>query len=179
MKLLVFTAVIFLHQQVAQANAANIAGQLAVTRYLFVDHPKAQGLNPIKIDGCSSSPEGWWRQCCIEHDVNYWIGGDSKDRLYADYRLYNCMNKLKAPAGLYYNSVRSFGAASWNIAWGLGGRYARLTRVQCETLKVVLDRWSGHQFFEWVSNLYRRTDGGWPQHASIKTVSACRHHGGI
>lgn len=177
-KLVTIIFVVMSAQQEAKANAANVAAQLAITNYLFVDHPKDLGVRPIQVDGCSSSPEGWWRHCCIEHDINYWIGGDQTDRLYADQTLYNCMDKVGGPAGFYFSAVRSFGSTAWNVAWPkMQGRYQRLSRSQCQTTNSVIKRWSETQFFRWAEGDYKRMRGVSPQYASIKKILACRQYG--
>lgn len=54
-------------------------------------------LSEFHADGCSAFPDGTkehptlWRDCCIEHDLNYWLGGSEEDRTKADDRLSGCV----------------------------------------------------------------------------------------
>lgn len=57
----------------------------------------ANDLKPFSTDLCTGYPEGpvnepmKWAHCCIVHDLNYWVGGTTHDRLAADYELKNCV----------------------------------------------------------------------------------------
>lgn len=46
----------------------------------------------FKTDGCSMFPDGCYRDCCVEHDLAYFLGGDSEDRRKADRRLRDCVS---------------------------------------------------------------------------------------
>ena len=73
--------------------------------------PKAFDLT---TDGCSVSPDGWWSECCAEHDFYYRNDvGVTRDE--ADVYLYQCMNEKGAPlsAIVYYLFVRKFGREAW------------------------------------------------------------------
>ncbi len=47
---------------------------------------------PFVTDGCSAWFSGEWVGCCVEHDIDYWCGGDAKARHRAD-------RKLRRPNG--------------------------------------------------------------------------------
>lgn len=55
----------------------------------------------FKSDGCSLFPDGDYRNCCVEHDKAYYVGGSSKERRIADNRLHECVrakgHKFLAP----------------------------------------------------------------------------------
>lgn len=74
-------------------------------------------VKPFKTDVCTSSPNGTWGHCCIEHDIAYWRGGTKSDRKRADHRLRWCMIKSGGPGKLYYDFVRAAGWAYWGKAW--------------------------------------------------------------
>lgn len=68
-------------------------------------------------NGCTLSPDGYWKECCDKHDVCYDIGGNEDDRWNCDEGLYQCMLDLGVPwiiAETYYRAVRLFGASHFN-----------------------------------------------------------------
>ena len=67
----------------AQANAAQGRSTFSVTPEGF------------KTDGCSMFPDGCYRDCCVEHDLAYFLGGDSEERRKADRRLLECVSSKK------------------------------------------------------------------------------------
>ena len=81
--------------------------------------------NALKGDGCTSSPDFFYRKCCDEHDVHYRTGetidGFPISRLEADNRLFECMKKQgKTPIigrfiipCFYWIGVRLFGGDAW------------------------------------------------------------------
>ncbi len=82
-------------------------------------------------DGCSSAPDGSWKQCCVEHDYYYRnpVELTGVDRREADSRLHRCM-RCKAGsliACLYWVGVRACG---W-IPWGKAGKAAKAGDVSC------------------------------------------------
>ena len=44
-----------------------------------------------KGDGCTGFPDGYWADCCAEHDLFYEQGGSWKERQASDRRLRNCV----------------------------------------------------------------------------------------
>ena len=54
-------------------------------------------LSAFHADGCSAFPDGTkehpslWRDCCIAHDLDYWLGGNETDKTQADDRLSACV----------------------------------------------------------------------------------------
>jgi len=57
-------------------------------------------------DGCTLFPEGNWGGCCEKHDASYWRGGNTLDRLKADWKLAVCVHER---AGLVLASVMLVG----------------------------------------------------------------------
>jgi hypothetical protein len=79
-------------------------------------------------DGCSYWPDGTWKECCIEHDIAYWCGGGFWDRLEADRKLQDCVEKTGESAlfaGSMRLGVRLFGAQvlPTSFRWGYGWPY--------------------------------------------------------
>jgi hypothetical protein len=66
---------------------------------------------PVAIDYCTYSPEGWWPECCAEHDAAYQRGGYSYERFAADENLRDCINAQYGPGWSFYWGVRSFGCS--------------------------------------------------------------------
>ena len=53
--------------------------------------PGNQPVYAFTTDGCSASPDGDWRSCCVVHDISYWCGGTATMRLQADRELRSCV----------------------------------------------------------------------------------------
>ena len=70
---------------------------------------------PFASDGCTLAPDGWWNECCIEHDRAYFRGGTPEDRADADLALKRCMNRRGAPilGFVYWVAVRTMGHHFW------------------------------------------------------------------
>ena len=81
----------------------------------------------FKSDGCTFFPDGNYRQCCVEHDKDYYFGGSEKERNRADNRLFKCVastkgwqNKLAAP--IMWLGVKAGGVSflPTPFRWGFG-----------------------------------------------------------
>ena len=95
---------------------------LATLTLLIILMPKVHPgeLQPFSSDACSLFPNGsltrrnLWCECCFNHDVAYWKGGTSDERVAADKALRQCVldktNDLML-ADLMYSGVRSGGSA--------------------------------------------------------------------
>lgn len=65
-------------------------------------------LHKFVTDYCTYFPEGTpnkpnlWKDCCISHDLSYWVGGDKEDQDEADLRLKKCVT---GKAGNFYGSL--------------------------------------------------------------------------
>lgn len=66
-------------------------------------------IKEFSTDGCTSSPDFDFRDCCIRHDFDYW--GGRVTRKTADKRLKECIIENGHPylARIYYAGVRLFG----------------------------------------------------------------------
>lgn len=81
----------------------------------------------FRTDGCSLAPDLNFRDCCVEHDRAYWMGGDESRRRTADLALRSCIEArgYETLAYLYYLGVR-IGGLSWLPTpwrWGFGWPY--------------------------------------------------------
>lgn len=82
-------------------------------------------MKSLKPDGCTASPDLWYRHCCNRHDIDYLTGEDENGnpitRATSDRRFFRCMKNagshlpirgLIIPS-IYYLAVRLFGAFFW------------------------------------------------------------------
>lgn len=107
-------------------------------------------IHAFTTDGCSMSPDGDlqndWTECCVDHDIAYWIGGSRIDRLRADATLMACMNDKAGPrtAQLYFNGVRSGGRPfsvmpyRWGYGWNYMRTYESLSDQEKELIQIQL-----------------------------------------
>lgn len=84
---------------------------------------------PFVSDGCSCWPDFDWAECCVEHDLIYWMGGTRLERKIADIKLKKCVtDKGHAFIGsLMYYGVR-IGGVWWlptSFRWGFGWKYPK------------------------------------------------------
>ena len=90
-------------------------------------------LRAFSSDGCSSFPDGTlsqktlWRDCCVNHDLAYWLGGSYRARMQADAELQQCVKALGQPtlATIMLAGVRAGGSPFWSTdyRWGNGWPY--------------------------------------------------------
>ena len=83
--------------------------------------------NAFVSDGCSCWPDSGWVECCIKHDVVYWMGGTRGQRKQADLELKRCVSEKGHPviAQMMYFGVR-IGGVWWlptPFRWGFGWEY--------------------------------------------------------
>ena len=86
-----------------------------------------ESIVPFTSDGCSVVPDGvWgddaWRECCVLHDVQYWCGGSSADRLQSDRQMQQCIAEKGYPftGEIMYLGVRMGGHPVWPAPWRWG-----------------------------------------------------------
>jgi hypothetical protein len=68
----------------------------------------------FKTDNCTFFPEGTvskpdvWKDCCVSHDLWYWVGGTSKEQDQADLDLKSCVTRKSSSfyGNLMYQGVR-------------------------------------------------------------------------
>jgi len=84
----------------------------------MVPEERTHKIKDFSTDGCSSFPDGFiptqsteWLDCCIMHDVDYWIGGEEHLKDKADLELGICVE----------NVSNNFLGFSMNIGVQLGG----------------------------------------------------------
>lgn len=91
------------------------------------DSAKREVPADFKSDGCSLFPDRNYRDCCVEHDKDYYFGGSSKERRQSDNRLYSCVRKTagwqnKFIAPVMWLGVRVLGVSflPTPYRWGFG-----------------------------------------------------------
>lgn len=91
----------------------------------------------FQSDGCSKFPDYDYRDCCVEHDKDYFSGGSWTRRWRADKKLYKCVaakkgfeHKLIAP--VMWAGVRVFGAPflPTSFRWGFGKNKKKVKNKQ-------------------------------------------------
>jgi len=105
----------------------------------------ADELRLFTTDGCSAFPDGTseqrslWAECCIRHDLAYWMGGTSDERKQADQELKVCVAQVGEPdiAKLMLAGVRVGGHPYWPtpFRWGYGWPYPRSYGLLSESEK--------------------------------------------
>jgi len=68
----------------------------------------------FKSDGCSLFPDGNYRDCCVEHDKAYYLGGTKAERRAADKRLCDC---VRAKGHRFLSPVIFLGVRIGGVAW--------------------------------------------------------------
>lgn len=99
-------------------------------------------MQPFSTDGCSRFPDrslidqSDWRNCCVVHDLAYWRGGTSDERLKADREMKVCVVEAsgnKALGEMMFAGVRAGGGPyfytsyRWGYGWPFGREYKKLT----------------------------------------------------
>jgi hypothetical protein len=85
--------------------------------------------HPFRSDGCSCWPDHDWVECCVEHDLVYWMGGTAEERRQADLKMKQCVAEKGFPtiAEIMYIGVR-LGGVYWlptPFRWGFGWPYPK------------------------------------------------------
>lgn len=101
-------------------------------------------LKIFKTDLCTMFPEGTirkpglWKDCCIYHDLKYWIGGTKSEQYKSDITLRECVreNSNWFYASLMFRGIR-IGHYSpvkskyqWGWGWSSDGWFGVLTKEQ-------------------------------------------------
>ncbi len=93
-------------------------------------------LDNFSSDGCSQFPDGTlanknlWCDCCIDHDIAYWQGGNREQKKRADESLRKCVlqkidNSLLANTMYYGVTVGGSPVFPTWYRWGYGWNYGR------------------------------------------------------
>jgi hypothetical protein len=125
-------------------------------KYLLILLPAlsfASSLKTFKTDYCTyffngtlSSPE-LWKDCCIAHDLDYWVGGTEVDQQKSDKRLQQCIADKGVPwvGVIVYRGVR-LGHHSpiknkfhWAWGWEKKKHFEALSKKNITYIKTVLD----------------------------------------
>ena len=103
----------------------------------------ADTLKPFTSDGCSTFPDGTfkqinlWLSCCQKHDFDYWKGGTYQACLDSDNALKTCVSNVGEPeiAALMLAGVRVGGTPylPTKFRWGYGWPYPRFYGVLTES----------------------------------------------
>lgn len=108
--------------------------------------------NSFTTDGCTFFPDGWWRQCCVNHDFAYVI---LQNRLYADWDLATCVAGFGGVSVIIavamFLGIRCFG---W-IWWLNAAREAAI---------MYGDEMAVTQKFLRCHNVTKVWEGGWSNH---------------
>lgn len=83
----------------------------------------------LEHDGCTNSPDGWWLECCAEHDF-YYRNKVDVTRFKADWYLYKCMMEKRAfiTGTIYFLFVRVMG---WRYFRKEKSKFKTLEKKQC------------------------------------------------
>ena len=65
-------------------------------------------------DGCSSWPDGDYRECCVAHDRAYFRGGTKAERKAADKQLRDC---VRAKGHKYISVMMFWGVRIGGVPW--------------------------------------------------------------
>ncbi|HYC53663.1 MAG TPA: hypothetical protein VEL28_01820 [Candidatus Binatia bacterium] len=107
-----------------------LAAELAGRARAQCQRRRGSDLPPYSFttDGCSFSRDGTWKQCCVEHDIAYWCGGDRQARRQADAEFRRCVQASTDDASLActMEGVLRIGGSAWlpfpwRWAYGWGG----------------------------------------------------------
>ena len=60
--------------------------------FLLGRNDRIQPVRSFTTDGCSLFPDADWNlECCVEHDIAYWCGGEADERRDADATFGRCV----------------------------------------------------------------------------------------
>ncbi|XLQ20709.1 MAG: FAD-binding oxidoreductase [Candidatus Moraniibacteriota bacterium] len=81
-------------------------------------------------DGCTLFIEFTWKECCMKHDEQYWLGGNTQKRKNVDTEFKKCVyekSNQKVVSQVMYGVVRVMGTpfvvTPWR--WGYGWEFGR------------------------------------------------------
>ncbi|MCO4792359.1 MAG: hypothetical protein KC493_01510 [Bacteriovoracaceae bacterium] len=97
----------------------------------MVPEERTHKIKDFSTDGCSSFPDGFiptqsteWLDCCIMHDVDYWVGGEEHLKDKADEELGYCVANvsnsllgLSMDLGVQVGGVPSPMSWRWGYGW--------------------------------------------------------------
>lgn len=133
---------------------ATSAAAMAALLFACVATSATEPLQPFTTDGCSHFPDrapsghADWCHCCVIHDLAYWRGGTSEERLLADLALKSCVHAASGSKTLVetmFLGVRAGGGPQfhtpyrWGYGWPAGRPYKPLTTEE-EVMASTLER---------------------------------------
>jgi len=122
--------------------------------FLFSSFSLAQIQRPFVTDSCTGYREGTqknptlWEDCCKNHDLFFWAGGNKSQRKTVDKELKAC---IKSKAGNFHATIMylgvsigglspiKFGGKQWGNAWGKKTRKTKLSELELAELKQSLE----------------------------------------
>ncbi|TEW48971.1 hypothetical protein [Psychromonas algicola] len=124
---------------------------LVIALLMLSPFAHAEKIAAFTSDGCSAFPDGTlqendlWLACCTSHDIAYWQGGTSRQRLAADNQLKQCVAAVGKPniAALMLKGVRIGGSPyiptsfRWGYGWDFFRGYQALTVDEKEQIKAM------------------------------------------
>lgn len=120
----------FMSMSLLSASCVNQATTVNKTAEQVYNSSSLSGPLPprtFKSDGCSCWPDGDWLECCVKHDLLYWLGGTREERKDADLELRKCVTEKGHPivGQVMFLGVRISGV--WWLPtpfrWGFGWNY--------------------------------------------------------
>ncbi|MBL7544810.1 MAG: hypothetical protein JNL11_13415 [Bdellovibrionaceae bacterium] len=121
-------------------------------------------LRPFASDGCSQSPNeilGYdFVDCCVLHDLAYWLGGTSQEKEQSDRALQMCIAEKanSVVARIYYEGVSVGGAARGpnTFRWGYGWDYRRSYSPITSEERLQAERMYGKDLYKLKEQIGRR-----------------------
>jgi hypothetical protein len=122
---------------------------------------QASELKPFKTDYCTNYVEGTlkhptaWKHCCLMHDMYFWAGGTSQERVEADLGLKTCIEKTghSLQAQIMYSAIRlsshspiKYPDKRWGNGWKDREDFVKLTDLEIEEIESELQ--SGYDFID-------------------------------
>ena len=102
-------------------------------------------LAKFTTDGCSVFPDKFWNDkdqtwlhCCVQHDIDYWMGGTEAQREGADEELKTCVADTKhdkiavaMKLGVYFGGVHwLYTSWRWGYGWKKNRGYSELSEQE-------------------------------------------------
>ena len=133
----------------------------------FTSSKSKNRLKKFETDGCSMwidklriTGDSDWTHCCIQHDIRYFGGGTSTERLAADEELQLCIEDTGAVkmAKVMFDGVRMGGAPQsityyrWGYGWKKNRFYKELSPAQQEMVDHATDNvdiYDTDQIIDW------------------------------
>lgn len=102
-------------------------------------------LEPFETDTCTFFIDGSWSECCIEHDVRYWLGGSQERMDESDLKLRKCVEEKSNNiwSSLIYQGVRlghlSPIKSKYEWAWGWSEQNEKFSPLNQKQKAIAVD----------------------------------------